>query len=98
MKAIQSCSPQSVDFLNYDSLLPLARQYQMDVGLLKNECQLAKCTFKDKEIKTISECLKEVTALDTAFPALRKLMQIALTVVVSTATCERSFSSLKRIT
>jgi len=31
-----------------------------------------------------------------AFPKLVKLLQIALTVVVSTAECERSFSCLKR--
>lgn len=94
MKAIQSCNPQSVDFLNYERLLPLASQY---VDLLKHECRLAKQTFKDKEIETISECLKEVSVLDAAFPVLNKLIQIALTIVVSTASCERSFSSLKRI-
>ena len=63
--------------------------------MLKNECQLAKHTFRDREIETISKCLKEVSALDAAFPELKKSMQIALTVVVSTASCEHSFSSLK---
>ena len=67
----------------------------IDVDLLKNECQIAKCTFRDREIETISECLKEVSALVAAFPVLKKLIQIALTIVVSTASCERSFSSLK---
>ena len=97
MKAIQSCNPKSIDFLNHERLLPLAIQYGVDVDLLKNECQLAKHTLKDKEIESIAECLKEVSILDAAFPILKKLMHIALTIVVSTASCERSFSSLKRI-
>ena len=32
-----------------------------------------------------------------AFPTLLRLIQIALTICVSTASCERSFSALKRI-
>lgn len=97
MKAIQSCSPQSDAFLKYEKLYPLALQYGLDVDLLKVECHLAKHTFKDKDIETINNFLKEVSALEPAFPTLNKLMQIALTIVVSTASCERSFSSLKRI-
>ena len=65
MKAIQSCNPQSVDFLNYERLLPLAIQYGVDVNLLKNECQLAKHTFRDREIEAISEYLKEVSAFSS---------------------------------
>ena len=97
MKPIQSCNPQSVTFLNYETLCPLAIQYGLDVDLLKIECHLAKHTFKDKEIETVNECLKEVSALDAAFPILKKLMQIALTIVVSIASCERLFSSHKQI-
>ena len=35
--------------------------------------------------------------LQSAFPTLIKLVRITLTVAVSTAQCERSFSALKRI-
>lgn len=41
--------------------------------------------------------LCELSPLRTAFPLLVKLIQIALTIAVSTAHCERSFSVLKRI-
>ena len=97
MKAIQLCNPQSAAFLNYEKLCPLALQYGLDVDLLEVECHLAKYTFKDKDMESVSDCLKEVSALDAAFPTLKKLMQIALTVVVSTTSCEHSFSSLKRV-
>lgn len=40
------------------------------------------------------ECLKEVSTFDTVFSILKKQH---LTIVVSTASCEHSFSSLKEI-
>ena len=61
------------------------------------ECILAKRTLRSKVIDCISEVLLEISSLRTAFPTLVKLLQIALTIVVSTASCERSFSALKRI-
>ena len=46
---------------------------------------------------SIADVLLELSSLRIAFPLLTKLLQIALTIVVSTAHCERSFSALKRI-
>lgn len=60
------------------------------------ECVIAKRILKDKEITTINDVLLEIVPLQEAFPVLIKLLQIALTIVVSTAECERSFSCLKR--
>ena len=56
------------------------------------ECVIAKRTLKDEDITTINDVLSEIVPLLEAFPAL----QIALTIVVSTAERERSFSTLKR--
>ena len=61
------------------------------------KCTLAKQTLQNKEMESISDVLREVYLLKEAFPILVKLLQIALTIVVSTAQCERSFSALKRI-
>ena len=60
------------------------------------ECVIAKRTLKDKEINSINDVLLEIIPLQQVFSVLTKLLQIALTVVVSTAECERSFSCLKR--
>lgn len=97
MKAIQACNPQSTNFLKYEEIYPLALAYGVDTNLLVQECYLAKQTFKDTDLDNINACLKEVCTLDAAFPALKKVLQIALTIVVSTASCEQSFSSLRRI-
>ena len=97
MRAIQSCSPKSLNFLEPNNLLPLADSYGLDMTSLSMECSLAKRTLRGKDFDCISEVLLEVTPLRAAFPTLVKLLQIALTIVVSTAKCERSFSALKRI-
>ena len=100
MKAIQACSPQSKDFLDPDSLLhSLTENYSMDHSSLTMEAKLAKRTLagKSKQMETISDVLLELQPLQAAFPTLVKLLQIALTICVSSAQCERCFSALKRI-
>ena len=54
------------------------------------ECAIAKRILRDRDITTINDVLLEMMQLQEAFPVLVKLLQIALTVVVSTAECERS--------
>ena len=97
MKVFQCCDPESPHFLESDHLLPVIELYELDKDFLSMECVIAKRTLKNKEITTINDVLLEIIPLHEAFPALVKLLQIALTVVVSTAECERSFSCLKRI-
>ena len=100
MKAVQSCSPLSSEFLEMDRLMPLVESYGfIDKDLLRMECVLAKRTLADKgqELETINDVLVAIIPFKAAFPNLVKLLQLSLTIVVSTAECERSFSALKRI-
>ena len=99
MKAVDCCNPSSSNFLEFDCLLPMVESYSSHLNqhLLQMECTLAKQTLQGKEMETINDVLKEIIPLKTAFPNLVKLLQLVLTVVVSTASCERSFSALKRI-
>lgn len=48
-------------------------------------------------MEDVSDVLLELVPLKAAFPNLIQLLQIALTISVSTAKCERTFSTLKRI-
>lgn len=50
-----------------------------------------------KELKGISDDLLHLNRNKKGFAIIVKLLTIALTLGVSTATCERSFSGLKRI-
>ena len=96
MRAIQCCNPNSMHFLDVDSLAPLIEIYNLSKDSLSAECLIAKRTLNGKDICSISDVLKEIFPLNIAFPALTKVLQIALTIVVTTAECERSFSCLKR--
>ena len=64
---------------------------------LKMESVLAKHTLAKKTMESIADVFKELSPLMEAFPTLLKLLQIALTICVSSASFERSFSALKRI-
>ena len=98
MRAIQCCNPSSSQFLEVDCLLPLIESYScLNKDHVTMECTLAKRTLQNKEMESINDVLQEVYLLKEAFPTLVKLLQIALTIAVSTAQCERSFSALKRI-
>ena len=96
MRSIQACSPRSPNFLRPNRIRTLAESYGLDMGSLSVECSLTKPTLLGKDMHSIADIL-ELSSLRIAFPLLTKLLQIALTIVVSTAHCERSFSALKRI-
>lgn len=95
MKSIQSCHPES--FLEVNHLMTLVKLYNLNEQSLSMECPIAKRTLKNKTMKKINDVLLELLPLREAFPELVKLLQIPLTVAVTTAGCERSFSSLKCI-
>lgn len=97
MKSIQSCHPESPHFLEVNHLMTLVKLYNLNEQSLSMKCAIAKRTLKNKSMNKINDVLLELLPLREALPELVKLLQISLTVAVTTAGCERSFSSLKRI-
>ena len=97
MRAIRACSPQSQDFLEAAQLQPLIDCYNLDCESLKMESNLARRTLAKKTMESTADVFRELSPLKEAFPTLFRLLQIALTICVSSASCERSFSALKRI-
>ena len=99
MKAIAALNPTSPIFLDPSRLQPMAQKYGLDVRLLTMETILAKRTFEftEYEMENTSDLFLELTPLKSAYPNLHKAVQIAMTICVSTAQCERSFSALKQI-
>ena len=72
MKAIQACNPQSNDFLNYQTIYPLALHYGLNFDVLQTECHLAKHTCKNKELQSIRDFLEQTIAFDSAFSELKQ--------------------------
>lgn len=100
LKSLHACHPStSSEFLDSSLLAPMATFYGINTALLNSECILAKRTLEDtrENLESVMDVFKALVPLKSAFPTLVKLLQIVLTLVVSTATCERSFSALKRI-
>ena len=99
MKAIQACNPQLSSFLDPTSLKALTENYELDHSSLTMEARLAKRTLAPDigGLETLSDVIKSLYPLRQAFPTLLKLLQIALTICVTSAQCERYFSALKRI-
>ena len=58
---------------------------------MKEQTTLAKVALKDKTMENISDVLRELAPLKLAFPSLIKVVQIAITMEVTTAKCERCF-------
>lgn len=74
--------------------------YCEDVAKLHNiQISNSKCTLAGKKLEDIGDVRMELAPLKLAFPAVVKLLQFSMTMCVSTAKFERSFSALimKRI-
>lgn len=97
MKSVQACSPQSRSFLHSDELSGLTEAYGIDADSVAVEAALATAALRGKEMESIGDVLRELAPLKVAFPSLIQVVHIALTLAISSATCERSFSVLKRI-
>lgn len=99
MKSIEACSPQSKNFLNPDQLKALVDHYNLNEDAVMVEASIVRNTIKScsAEIDSIMDVLREVMPLKDVVPNVMKVLTIASTIAVSTASCERSFSALKRI-
>jgi len=84
---------ESFNHVNHNQVsfltMKLADYYSLDANLLQTECQLLQIS-KPLKIKNCS-LLGNSSGFDSAFSELKKLLHIALTIVVSTASCERLF-------
>ena len=97
MRVIHACNPQCSQFLEPEQLQPLVDCYNLDSESIWMESILCKRTLAKKTMDSTADVFKELLSLKEAFPTLLGILRIALTICVSSASCERSFSALKRI-
>ena len=91
MRSVDACNPLSPNFLNSSLLSLLTSLYNICTEQLPNECLLPKPVLKDKTLKLCLTHTLIFLPLQAGFPTINKLMHVVLTLVVSTAQCERSF-------
>ena len=95
MKSIQACHPHSKAFLSLPAQKPLADMYNLaDTQTLEGQLAVAQRLFTDKDKFTTKKCVPSIVLPSRCF---LYLVKNAMTIAVSSASCERSFSALKRI-
>lgn len=100
LKAIWSCCPASGTFLDFAELSPLIAYYGLDEDVLEYQLPTARKFLLETElIRQKASIVDVLQALGGhgMVSEVAKLLTIAATIPVSNATCERSFSALKRI-
>lgn len=102
MIGISAFDPKNNNFLNAELIQPFALAYRCDVETLNSELKIIKKSIKQLEIKhnnmtNIFELHEFLIQYELAFSELYKLCTIAITIPVSSAVCERTFSCMKRI-
>lgn len=97
MSGIQACNPNSSTFLSEDALKCLALHYK--IQLKPEELFVAKnFIMRRMEKEEVPDTATVFKLLDgDMFPSLKAVLQVALTIPVSSCSCERSFSALRRL-
>jgi hypothetical protein len=99
---ISPCSPK---FLNFTDVLPLLDVYGETCGINKSLLEaemsvalnLLKNDLGDKLVASNMQTVLSKLSPSPAFPNLLKCIQVAMTIPVTSASCERSFSAMKLI-
>ena len=97
LKGIAACSPSSPTFLAFQEMKPFCLMYGIDVNTLEIEVALLSRSIPSLNITTTNELGRYLHSCQPAYQNLYQAVQVALTIAVTSAECERSFSSLKRI-
>lgn len=102
LMGISAFDPKNNNFLNAELIQPFALAYRCDVETLSSELKIIKKTIKHFEykynsIENIFQLHAFLLQYELAFSELYKLCSIAITIPVSSAVCERTFSCMKRI-
>jgi hypothetical protein len=96
MLGINACNPSSETFLNINDLRRIATHYNMEI--FEPEVAVARNYIKAQQTKEDKKfTMEKVYSLLDAFETLKKIFQLALTVPVTSCSCERSFSCLRRV-
>ena len=104
---LQYFLPSNVELLSFDSVSPALSKYKLfydeiDEYVVESEIERWKITVQQHNLKekSLSDLLKKMSA-DTIFqlsyPTVLKSLKLLATLPVTTATAERSFSTMNRI-
>ena len=98
LKEYQLC-PRGHNFLFEEHLIKFAAAYSVNYGDLKHEIPLLKklISKESKQPTSILQFLSFIYPYKAAFECLYKLLLIAVTIPVTSASCQRSFLKMKLV-
>ena len=86
---VAACDPNSMQFLDADTLKPLTNEYNIDLSILELQLSVAKSMlFRNVDVKTLEDVYHSIASMSTAFPHLCTFLRAALTIPVSSASAE----------
>ena len=101
LQGMSALNPTHKSFLEMEHLSPMAQYYGVKTDNLSAELHQVRRLLDRKEqgqtVKTTLEFLSLLRPYKDAFIDLHRLLCISVTLPVTSATCERSFSWLQRV-
>ena len=98
LKSLQALVPNSNTFLNPSSLQPFLTHYGIDEDTISSELLTASTLLREvSPLTSMHHVYSHLYEVKGCFPLLLETIQIAMTIGVTTATAERTFSSLRRL-
>ncbi|KAK1904504.1 52 kDa repressor of the inhibitor of the protein kinase [Dissostichus eleginoides] len=102
LRGATALNPKHKTFMDKDSLLPMAKHYGVMEENISAELHQAKRLIERKKqsgavVNTTHDVLVLLRPYNDAFVDLYKLVCISMTLPVTSAACERSFSCLRRL-
>ena len=99
LSLLQALLPSSEKFLDVDTLSPFLQHYEIDANEVQVEVLTAKRVLQGSanKLEFLHHVYNELLPVHECFPKLIQALKIAMTMGVSSASAERSFSSLRRI-
>ena len=84
-------------FFDMEVIRPLAEHYGIDTHSLAPQLDVAKNLLKSRGACNLEQALEIMISVEAAFLLIMRLLILAMTFPVTSASAERSFSALKRI-
>ena len=100
LKALEALIPNSDLFFDMSILTPFLSHYNINQRAISAEVATAKTylhELQNPDLSSLHEAYQHLAKVQECFPTVIQCYQIAMTIGVSSATAERSFSSLRRI-
>ena len=101
LSLLQALLPTSDKFLDVNTLHPFLQHYEIDEDEVRAEAPIAMKFLREKtgtnSFVFLHEVYQHLYEVKECFPKLLECLQIAMTMCLTTASAERSFSSLRRL-